>query len=177
MTTKPVTEPRWPPLLQLLSGVRGVKGREKEWRGNDCNKGKGFIYLPQIWWDLLKTIETISDSSLPGDPTLYSDSLGPWLSEGLQRHAITLALCLGEILWDYRPIDYILPKTITLHVGYVMVLRRKWLSEWVQVTTAQFSVPWCGTQRLPGLRNFCWYCSQLQSSSRPQKCCAILFLP
>lgn len=40
-------------------------------------------------------------------------------------------LCAStEILWDYRPVDYILSKIITLHVGYDMVLRhiREWLS-------------------------------------------------
>lgn len=42
-----------------VAWCEGREQAEKEERGNDCNKGRGFIHLPQIWWGLLKITETI----------------------------------------------------------------------------------------------------------------------
>lgn len=61
-----------------VESVRRVEGKEKEWSGNDCNKGRGFPYLPQIWWGLLKALEIIFRTPaltvtlrFPGDRIVY----------------------------------------------------------------------------------------------------------
>lgn len=43
-----------------VAGYEGSEQAEREWRGNDHNEGRSFIYLPQIWWGPLKVTETIS---------------------------------------------------------------------------------------------------------------------